>query len=142
MLRVKAVLDECLVARLTSNRNEEPFLIISFQNIPGTDREFPLWLSRNARGKIASLNMKGHIEVFSPTTVVWVDQNNNYHCLAWVVIKDSRVHPRPNGIRPYIELEPTDHPLAVEYRNGVTIERVQEIAEQLCVNNDNQEKEH
>lgn len=86
--------------------------------------------------------MKGHIEAFSPTTVVWVDQNNNYHCLAWVVIKDSRVHPRPNGIRLYIELEPTDHPLAVEYRNGVTIERVQEIAEQLCVNNDNQEKEH
>lgn len=47
------------------------------------------------------------------------------------------VHPRADSTRPYIELEPTDHPLAVEFRNGVTIERVQEIAEQLCVNNDN-----
>lgn len=47
------------------------------------------------------------------------------------------LYPRSNGIRPFVELEPTDHPLAVEFRDGVTIERVQEIAEQLCVYNDN-----
>lgn len=46
------------------------------------------------------------------------------------------VHPRANGKRPYIEIEPTDHPLAVEFRDGVTIERVQQIAEELCVNHD------
>ncbi|OCA90466.1 hypothetical protein A8F94_00820 [Bacillus sp. FJAT-27225] len=54
----------------------------------------------------------------------------------------AKVHHRADGIRPYIELEPTDHPLAVEFRNGMTIERVQEIAEELCVNNENAEKEH
>lgn len=70
---------------------EEPFLPMSFQSIPGKDREFPLWLSRSARGKIASLNMKGHLEDFSPTAVVWMGQNNDYHCLAWIVVKDSRV---------------------------------------------------
>lgn len=39
------------------------------------------------------------------------------------------VHTREVGRRPRIELEPTDHPLAVEQRQGITWERVQEIAE-------------
>ncbi|MCQ3937427.1 MAG: DUF2199 domain-containing protein [Chloroflexi bacterium] len=39
------------------------------------------------------------------------------------------LHTRPVGERPYIELEPTDHPLAIEQRNGISWERVQEIAE-------------
>lgn len=37
------------------------------------------------------------------------------------------VHLRDDGIRPHIELEPTDHPLAVEQRNGITVDRVAEI---------------
>lgn len=37
------------------------------------------------------------------------------------------VHLRNDGIRPYIELEPTDHPLAVEQREGITVQRVAEI---------------
>lgn len=41
------------------------------------------------------------------------------------------VYIRRVGIRPYIELEPTDHPLAVEQRRGITIGRVQEIAEMI-----------
>lgn len=36
-------------------------------------------------------------------------------------------HLRDDGIRPYIELEPTDHPLAVEQRNGISVDRVAEI---------------
>lgn len=32
-----------------------------------------------------------------------------------------------DGIRPYLELEPTDHPLAVEQRNGISVDRVAEI---------------
>jgi hypothetical protein len=39
------------------------------------------------------------------------------------------VHTRAVGVRPRIELEPTSHPLAVEQREGITWERVQEIAE-------------
>ena len=41
------------------------------------------------------------------------------------------VHTREVGRRPWIELEPTDHPLAVEQREGITLARVQEIAELL-----------
>ncbi len=46
----------------------------------------------------------------------------------------THVHTQPVGIRPWVELEPTDHPLAVEQREGVTWERVQEIAELLLHN--------
>ena len=34
------------------------------------------------------------------------------------------VHLRDDGIRPYVELEPTEHSLAVEQRQGITVERV------------------
>ena len=39
----------------------------------------------------------------------------------------ARVHLRDNGIRPYIELEPTDHPLAMEQRKGISVERLADI---------------
>lgn len=39
----------------------------------------------------------------------------------------TRVHLRDHGQRPFIELEPTEHPLAVEQRCGITVERVSEI---------------
>lgn len=41
----------------------------------------------------------------------------------------THVHTRAVGRRPFVELEPTDHPLAVEQRTGITWDRVQEIAE-------------
>lgn len=44
----------------------------------------------------------------------------------------TQVHTREVGVRPYIELEPTDHPLAIEQREGITLARVQEIAELLA----------
>lgn len=37
------------------------------------------------------------------------------------------VHLRDNGRRPYIEIEKTEHPLAVEQASGITLQRVQEI---------------
>ncbi|MER7824936.1 DUF2199 domain-containing protein [Streptomyces sp. NPDC096097] len=40
----------------------------------------------------------------------------------------THVHTRPLGRRPSIELERTDHPLAVEQRTGITLDRVREIA--------------
>jgi hypothetical protein len=38
---------------------------------------------------------------------------------------------RAGGIRPAIELEPTDHPLAVEQRHGISLQRVEELAAAL-----------
>jgi hypothetical protein len=39
----------------------------------------------------------------------------------------TNAHTRPVGQRPFIELEPTDHPLAVEQREGISQDRVREI---------------
>jgi hypothetical protein len=39
----------------------------------------------------------------------------------------TRVHLRDHGQRPWIELEPTDHPLAREQSNGISVDRVAEI---------------
>jgi hypothetical protein len=43
----------------------------------------------------------------------------------------TQVHINPPPFIPSIELEPTDHPLAVEQRRGITLQRVIEIAETL-----------
>ncbi|MGD1217080.1 DUF2199 domain-containing protein [Streptomyces krungchingensis] len=40
----------------------------------------------------------------------------------------TNVHTRPVGERFSVELEPTDHPLAVEQRTGITLDCVREIA--------------
>lgn len=41
----------------------------------------------------------------------------------------TNVHTRPVGEKPFVEIEPTDHPLAVEQRAGMTMDRVRQIAE-------------
>lgn len=43
----------------------------------------------------------------------------------------TRVHIRPLGQRPFVELEQNDHPLAIEQRTGITLDRVRQIAGQL-----------
>ena len=40
----------------------------------------------------------------------------------------TNLHTQPVGTRPFIEVEPTDHPLAVEQREGITMARVREFA--------------
>ena len=40
------------------------------------------------------------------------------------------IHIRPANLRPRIELEPSDYPVAIEQRNGITLQRVKEIAAQ------------
>lgn len=39
----------------------------------------------------------------------------------------TQVHLRDGGLRPYVELEPTEHPLAIEQCTGITTSRVAEI---------------
>ena len=39
----------------------------------------------------------------------------------------THVHLRDGFIRPFVELEPTDHPLAVEQREGISVERVAQL---------------
>lgn len=41
------------------------------------------------------------------------------------------VHLRDHELRPYVELEPTDHPLAIEQRNGISLDRLVSIYEAM-----------
>ncbi|MDD5274099.1 MAG: DUF2199 domain-containing protein [Methylovulum sp.] len=41
------------------------------------------------------------------------------------------VHPRSGGLRPFIELEPSQHPLAIDFHQGISIQKAQEIAESI-----------
>jgi hypothetical protein len=43
----------------------------------------------------------------------------------------TRVRTQPVGTRPLVEVEPSDHPLAVDQRDGIMVERVREIASTL-----------
>ncbi|GLZ32408.1 hypothetical protein Lesp02_45960 [Lentzea sp. NBRC 105346] len=43
----------------------------------------------------------------------------------------TNLHTQEVGVRPTVELEPTDHPLAVEQRQGITLQRIQAITERV-----------
>lgn len=43
----------------------------------------------------------------------------------------TQVPPRAGGARPYIVLERTSHPLSVDFHEGISIHRAQEIAEAI-----------
>jgi len=45
----------------------------------------------------------------------------------------THLHLRGGNKRPSIELEPTDHPLAIDQRQGISIKRVEEIAAALSI---------
>jgi hypothetical protein len=89
-------------------------------------------------GAWASLSQKNYDFVFEH----WDDTDlEKYpHMFGWLetqlpnypptVNLKTNVHLRSDK-RPAIYLEPTDHPLAVEQRNGITLERVTEIASKL-----------
>ncbi|HEX4157709.1 MAG TPA: DUF2199 domain-containing protein, partial [Rhizomicrobium sp.] len=57
--------------------------------------------------------------------------SNNLSLYPETLSLKTNLHLRGGGIRPFIELEPTDHPLAIEQREGISIERVEEIAAML-----------
>jgi hypothetical protein len=56
----------------------------------------------------------------------WLCTHISYYAEATLLLK-TRAHFRTGGLRPFIELEPTDHPLAVDQRSGITLARAWEI---------------
>ncbi|MGJ7922885.1 DUF2199 domain-containing protein [Neobacillus sp. LXY-4] len=104
--------------------------------IIGTD-EHLIWGVWVSLSKANFNNIKDHWDKQELLEPMFGWLSTDLPCYPETVNLKTMVHPRPDGIRPFIELEPIDHPLSVEFRDGVTIERVQEIASQLCVKNDN-----
>jgi hypothetical protein len=64
---------------------------------------------------------RSHIGPFFGWLNAWLDPYPD------TVNLKTMVHLRDDGIRPFIELQPTDHPLAVEQRNGISGERAAEL---------------
>lgn len=86
-----------------------------------------VWVSQskaNFRRTIELMNTEGR-ESEEPY-FGWL--SNNLHLYPDTTNLKTHVHTQPVGSVPSIELEPTDHPLAVEQRNGITLGRVKEIA--------------
>jgi hypothetical protein len=52
-------------------------------------------------------------------------------CYPDTMLLKTHVHTQPVGTRPLIELEQTDHPLAVEQREGITMARLHEIVAEV-----------
>lgn len=77
---------------------------------------------------------------FRRATQMWNDSNrvNEPPYFGWLssqvwlypstINLKTQVHTREVGLRPLIELEPTNHPLAIEQRQGISMQRVVEIA--------------
>ncbi len=99
--------------------------------IPVTDSDevfaWDVWVSQseaNFKRTIELMNTEGR-ETEEPY-FGWL--SNNLHLYPDTTNLKTHVHTQPVGIVPTIELEPTEHPLAVEQRKGITLARVQEIA--------------
>jgi hypothetical protein len=56
----------------------------------------------------------------------WLCNRINYYPEETLSLK-TRAHFRGSSLRPYIELEPTEHPLAIDQRHGITLDKAWEI---------------
>jgi len=125
--RIELTSDQCVI-------DEEHFFIRGVLEIPVINCEEPftwgVWVSLSATN-------------FSRATDLWneLEREQEPPYFGWSSTKlpgypntlnlKTKVHTRAVGLRPTIELEPTDHPLAIEQRQGITLARVKEINHQL-----------
>jgi hypothetical protein len=97
---------------------------------PGTEFDWGVWVSLsrvNFERTVSRWTTEGREREQEPA-FGWLSTELGVYEPSTVNLK-TRVHTQPVGQRPLIELEPTEHPLAVEQREGITMARVQEIAE-------------
>jgi hypothetical protein len=98
---------------------------------PGTEFDWGVWvsLSRDNFARALSLWTTPGREQ-EPPYFGWLSTELPGYQPSTLSLK-TRLHTQAVGTRPLVELEPTDHPLAVEQRTGIALGRVQEIAETL-----------
>jgi hypothetical protein len=97
----------------------------------GEEFEWGVWvsLSETSFARVAEL-WDDPARVDAPPYFGWLSTELPLYQPSTLNLK-TMVHSQPVGVRPTIEVEPTDHPLAVEQRTGITRARVQQIAERL-----------
>jgi len=119
--------DQCVI-------DNQHFFVRGLVEIPILDGDGPF-----AWGVWVSLSRAN----FERATALWHDPNraNEPAYFGWfcnsipaypeTLHLKTAVHSRKVGVRPFVELEATDHPLSIEQRNGITVGRLQSIAEQM-----------
>ncbi len=121
--RVRLGTDECVI-------DGEMFFVRGCIEIPVHGEDEPLsrgvWVSLSEQSFATwkacyEPRHRSHIGPFSGWLNAWIKPYPD------TVSLKTMVQLRDDGLRPYIELEPTDHPLAMEQRNGISVERVAEI---------------
>lgn len=96
-----------------------------------TEFDWTVWVSLSRRNFVRMLELwttPGREQ--EPPYFGWLSTELPVYPEATLNLK-TQVHTDAVGVRPHVELEATDHPLAVEQRTGITVARVQQIAEQL-----------
>jgi hypothetical protein len=115
--------DDCVIDSIK-------FFVRGCLEIPVHGADDPLiwivWISLSEQSFLAWLKVFGqeHRSYMDPL-FGWLDAS--FKPYPEMIELKTRVHFRDHGLRPTIELEPTDHPLALEQRNGIPVERVAEI---------------
>jgi len=98
---------------------------------PATEFDWGVWVSLsrdNFARALSRWTTTGREQ--EPPYFGWLSTDLPLYQPSTLLLK-THVHTQAVGNRPLVELEPTDHPLAVERHTGITLARVQEIAETL-----------
>jgi hypothetical protein len=116
---------------LTSDRctvrddDDDHFYVRGVVEIPvhGGDEAFGIgaWVSQSRE----NFERYAADEPMAPTFGWLVTRLAHYDVTTFLL--KTRVHFRASGLRPTLELEPTEHPLAIEQRTGITLARAWEI---------------
>ena len=125
--RVVLSSDQCII-------DDEYFFILGLLEIPVLDADEDLF-SWNVWVSLSEENFNRASDLWEtagrekePPYFGWLSTSLPCYEGNTLLLK-TNVHTRPVGERPFIELELTDHPLSIEQRNGLSMKRVQEIAE-------------
>ena len=130
--RVKLAYDQCII-------DDEHYFVRGCLELPVLHGDGPfIWgvwvsLSEKSFDRMSELWSTPGREN-EPSYFGWL--STSIPCYPDTLNLKSRVHTRPLGERPLIELEITEHPLAIEQQNGITMARVQEIVEVVMHNSD------
>ncbi len=125
--RVKLTADTCVI-------DGKDFMVRGHIELPIHGHQEPLAIS-----VWTSLSEKSYNHMMEH----WTDPNREMSppYFGWLLVRlggypdtmhlKVQVHSRAPGVVPWIELEPTDHPMAVEQKSGISVDRWRELVGQL-----------
>jgi hypothetical protein len=126
--RTTFTVDRCT----TRDADGEHYFIRGVILIPIRGQEHPFGLGAWVSQSQTNYERYAKDEEMAPTFGYLVNRIAHYDETTFLL--KTRVHFRTGAQRPTIELEPTDHPLAIEQRDGITLARAWEIVHRYMPN--------